>query len=476
MRTRSDRRGRRGGARRAVGRPSQRRHDAGVRTAVDRLHGETCDLLVLGGSTFAAALAWQAATAGLRTVLAAEGDMPSATAVRGRTWLEVAPALGGVSPAAFDEALAERERLLRRVAPFVRPAAVAVALPAAGSARMLLRQLRRAPSSTLPPPELVAGGAGRRIAGFDGVVDEPALARALAAAAAALGAHVALHVACVAIEAHGVVLRARRGDAEARLRASHVVLAMDDAPHAAAAALQSELPGVWREFVEDRSAAPQARGGGVQAALVESGLATAIPGEAHRLCRWLPAAAAAADDAGFFAGAASLGLLDLAPPRRVRGWRPIQAAIAPIAGGKLHVWPWHPGNLHAAATAFLAARLAARPADLRALGEAPAEPMDRLWRRHGWRAQAARRHCAVDAAANELLCPHRPTRRGEVAFAVLEDGAIGFDDVLRRLDDDGMPCQLPGCVAAAHAAYVRVMGGGEADDLAHAMAAFRAAP
>ncbi|MFN6196098.1 MAG: hypothetical protein ACK5BN_19980, partial [Planctomycetota bacterium] len=95
---------------------------------------------------------------------------------------------------------------------------------------------------------------------------------------------------------------------------------------------------------------------------------------------------------------------------------------------------------------------------------------------HGWRAQDERRHCAVDAAANELLCPHRPTRRGEVAFAVLEDGAIGFDDVLRRRVDDGIPCQLPGCVAAAHAAYVRVMGGGEADDLAHAMAAFRAAP
>lgn len=451
-----------------------------MRTALDGLDGETCDLLVLGGSTFAASLAWQAASAGLRTVLAAEGDLPSATAVRGRTWLEAAPALGGVSPAAFDEALAERERLLRRAAPFVRPAAVAVALPEAGSARMLLRQLRRAPASTLPPPQLVAGGAGRRITAFDGVVDEPALARALAAAAAALGAHVALHAVCVAIDAHGVVLRARRGDAEARLRANHVVLAMDDAPRAAAAALQSELPGAWREFVEERSATPHARGGGVQAALVESGLAVAIPIAAHRLCRWLPAAAAAADDAGFFAGAASLGLLDPAPPRRVRGVRPIQAATAPIAGGQLHVWPWHPGNLHAAAAAFLAARLAARPAaqpaDLRALGEAPAEPMDRLWRRHGWRAQAARRHCAVDAQANELLCPHRPTRRGEVAFAVLEDGAIGFDDVLRRLDDDGMPCLLPGCVAAAHAAYVRVVGDGGADDLAHAMAAFHAAP
>ncbi len=449
-----------------------------MRSRLATLHGDECDLLVLGGTVFAAAVAWQAAAAGVRTVLASEGDLAAASAVRGRTWLERAPILDPRSNRAdFDGELLERENLLRAAAPFVRPAAVAVTLPDGKSARALLQQLRRAPRSTLPPPALAHGGDGRRVEAFDGVVDEPALARAMAAAAVARGARVVVHAACAGVAAAAVELRSRRDSEGARLRAKHILLAMDADPSTVTTALQAQPGGEWTAAADVRCTAPHADGGPAHVVASASGLAIAVPGHAHRHCRWLPRAPGVASaDAEVDAGFAALGLLDGSPPRSVRSALPTRVAQASLACGALHEWPWRPAAAHAAAAAFVAARLGAAPLPVRALGGAPAEPSDRLWRQYGWRAALVRRHCAVDAAANELLCPHRPTQRGEVAFAMLEDGAIGFDDVLRRLNDDGLPCLLPECVAAAHAAYLRVVGRGEADDLAHAMAAFRAAP
>ncbi|MBM3963026.1 MAG: hypothetical protein FJ306_14160, partial [Planctomycetes bacterium] len=214
-----------------------------MRTELANLHGSECDLLVLGGTLFGAAVAWRGAVAGLRVVLAADGDLPTGTASRGRAWLAGAPACGGGARAAFAADLAEREVLLRTAAPFVRPVALRVRARDPAAVRALARELRLVRASTLPAAECSDGGLA--VAGFDGIRDDVALARAVAAAAAARGARIVLHAACVAGAASGLVLRQRHGAGEARLQAKHVLMAMDDGAEQVASALRAALAGEW---------------------------------------------------------------------------------------------------------------------------------------------------------------------------------------------------------------------------------------
>lgn len=437
-----------------------------MRTELATLHGGECDLLVLGESLFAAAVAWHAAGAGMRVVLAAARDLPSQSACRGRTWLEAAPACRGDVPRAFAMALGEREALLRAAAPFVRPAAVVAAMPSPAAARALARELGRARASTLPPPR----ASGSAVAAFDGVCDDVGLARAVAAAAAARGARIVAHAQVAAAGAQGITLRQRLGAAEARVRARHVLLAMDEGADAAASALRAGLAAPWAAAAEARSPAAHEGGGPITAAPSAAGLGLAVPLERHRLLRWLPR------QRGPGADASAPDWPATSPWREVRWAVPTREASATTAAAQLHEWPWQASAPFHAAAAFVAQRFDASPLDLRTLGGGPSEPTDRLWRRYGARATVARRRCGADAEAGLPLCPHRPTLAGEVAFAVHDDGALGFADVLRRLDADGAPCLSPECVAAAHAAFMRCRAAPVDDDPADAIAAFVAAP
>lgn len=426
-----------------------------MRTELATLHGEECDLLVLGATLFAVAVAWHAASAGLRVVLAADGDLPSAATCRGRTWVEAAPVCGG-DPKAFAAALAEREALLRAAPPFVRPAPIAVATAAPAAARRCVRDLLRVRRSTLPPARLTPEG---MVEGFDGVSDDVALARAVAAAAAARGARIVVHAACIAASGQGVALR-QRGGGEARLRTRHVLLAMDEAPEAVAAALHAALRGEWTTTAEARAVEADAKGGAVAASAAGANVVLAVPLHRHTLRR-------------------RLGFADEPPApsaRLVRRASATRAASAPTVAGELHEWPWPASAPFAAAAAFVAAQWQAHPLDLRAIGAGAAEPTDRLWRQHGARASQVRRRCLAAPFAAQPLCPHRPTLAGEVVFALADDGALGFGDVLRRLDPDGVPCLEPDCLAAAHAVFLRHRTAVVDDDPTGAIAAFDPTP
>ncbi len=442
-----------------------------MRTELANLHGGDCDLLVLGGTLFGAAVAWRAAAAGLRVVLAAAGDLPTSTASRGCAWFPGAPACGGGARAAFAADLAERELLLRTAAPFVRPVALRLRANDRAVARALARQLHSVRASTLPAAERVDGGLA--VAGFDGIRDDVALARAVAAAAAARGARIVLHAACVAGAASGIVLRQRHGLVEARLQARHVLMAMDDGADEVAAALRASLVGEWMASTVSAGLVPHPDGGALQASVAADGVAALLPLHRHRLCLWLPSAVASAVDA-VAAGRWPEGIAPpvLRPRRRMVATR---AGASTTAATQLHEWPWRAGSPFAAAAAFLAAHFGVPAASQRPFEAGAAEPMDRLWRCYGPRAAVVRRRCGASAAAALPLCPHRPTLAGEVDFAIADDGAMGFADVLSRLDPDGAPCVQPECLGAAHAAFLRSRQLAVDDDPAAAIAAFAAA-
>lgn len=443
-----------------------------MRTELANLHGSECDLLVLGGTLFGAAVAWRAAGAGLRVVLAVDGDLPGGTASRGRPWLEGAPACVGGTRAAFAADLAERERLLRTAAPFVRPVALRLRASDRAAARGVSRELQLVRASTLPAAERSEGGLA--VAGFDGIRDDVALARAVAAAAAARGARIVLHAACVASSASGIVLRQRHGLAEARLQAKHVLLAMDDGAEEVASALRAALAGEWLASTAAAGLVPHPDGGPLHATIAADGLAALAPLHRHRLCLWLPRAVAG----DVAAPAADRWPEGIAPPvlRTRRRMVATRTSASSTAATQLHEWPWRAGSPFAAAAAFLAARFGV-PADAqRPFDAGAAEPMDRFWRWYGPRAAVVRRRCGASAAAALPLCSHRPTLAGELDFAIADDGAMGFADVLSRLDPDGAPCLQPECLAAAHAAFLRSRQLAVDDDPAAAIAAFVAAP
>jgi len=251
-------------------------------------------------------------------------------------------------------------------------------------------------------------------------------------------------------------------------------MAMDDGAEQVASALRAALAGEWiaSSAYVGRVAHPD--GGPLHATVAADGFAALAPLHRHRLCLWLPRAVAG-DVAPLAADRWPEGIAPpvLRPQRRMVASR---ASASSTTATQLHEWPWRDGAPFAAAAAFLAARFGVPAGAQRPFDAGPAEPMDRLWRCYGPRAPLVRRRCGASAVAALPLCPHRPALAGELDFAIVDDGAMGFADVLARLDPDGAPCVQPDCLAAVHAAFLRSRQVAVDDDPAAAIAAFVVAP
>jgi glycerol-3-phosphate dehydrogenase len=103
-------------------------------------------------------------------------------------------------------------------------------------------------------------------------------------------------------------------------------------------------------------------------------------------------------------------------------------------------------------------RSAGSPSRDRALpgGEGPACPDDPLWARHGCEAIAVRRLCEEEPAWAAPLCPHRPMLGAELVYALREQAAVSFSDVmLRRLWHTQGPCLDEECLRRAHGVFMR---------------------
>lgn len=434
-----------------------------VRADLQQLDGAGFDLCVLGGSVFGAAVAWLAASAGAKVALVAGGDLGATPVPRTQGWLGEALSWQSVGDAAHAAAaLRERDELLRGAPHLCRAVPCEVAVADRAAAGALVRSLRRWREGTLPAATVAAAsqrmaGAPALVAAFDGVRDEPALARAAAAAARACGAAVLPHGDLVGLGASGLTVRdavaAAAAPSTVTLRAQSILVADDEQPDRllatlklAALAAPRVQCGAWS--VAEEGATP-ARG---WVGAVDGGIVASLPGHERRVLAVVGVDPGGDPAAVLPAAARHLGVPLAAAPRSWRRVVPSAWRREPTIAGDVHLWPWRPCAPLTAARAYVAATLRPAAADIAALGAGVVEPLAPWWRRHGARGVAWRERHVAPASP---LCPHRPTEAAAIAFAVGDDEAVGFVDVLRRIDPDGSPCLREACLRQAHAVFVR---------------------
>lgn len=450
------------------------------------VHGETFDLLVVGGSLFACALARDAAQSGLRTLLVATDDLGARGRRRG--WLAA-----GLEPRATSAgvagALVDRELLLRAAPHCVRPVrALVVAAGPDGGAADAWRSLRRlaatAPRSTLPPPQALDAERARRLwpeltpavaAGaalaFDGALDEAGLARCLARDAVAAGAAVWPRANVVRAGLDGVELHAAWCDRRAVVRAA-VTFAADE--HAAvAAAFQVDVSARLATDAVARVALALAQPEIARIAVGGAGVLESGAGDASVGAWWH---AGAVDD--------PVDACRRDVPGLALGTQAVQAAAAVPSVAQLLVEDTAAGRLAIKAPSPLRAVTAARavrerlfPAPSRVAtqaiggGAGVRSPLSQVWQRHGSDAAVVARRAGASAEAARVLCPHRGVLAAEVDHALDVDAAVCFGDVVRRLFADGA-CVDHDCLRRAHDRYLLAAGADVADaDPAAAIAA-----
>lgn len=481
-----------------------------LRTDLRTLHGRELDVLVVGGGIQGAAIAREFALRGQVVLLVDRSDFASGTSSRSSRLVH-----GGVRYlerlhlGLVYEALHERERLLRLAPHLVRPLPMLMPFFAdAGKSPFLLRLGLRlysllAGRSTLPRPVLLAADeCCRRFPGlrrrglrsgalyYDAATEDCRLTLAVLAAASAAGALLCNHAEVVGTGARGVRVLDRVFGAEVDVYPKTIVNVAG--PHADFVRRRLGIAGepLVRTSRGSHLVLPPA--GEVETALAaflgDGRIQFVIPHRRGLLCGTTEVDEPAAGDAPTVPEAdvqyllAALEFLLEHPPRRAdvrfayAGWRALPAGRGPVgaisreafvvaestAAGTLHTVVGGKLTTHRALAERTVNTLLGRrdPSPSRTQpvpgGEGPHEPQDPLWWRHGSLAARVR---AIGRGQPSLL---EPFARGsdllgaEIAWAVQQQGAVTFADVmLRRLFQvDGPPLQ-GGDVDAAFALYQR---------------------
>lgn len=464
-------------------------HDVAVIRRPPEIHGAAFDLMVVGGTLFACALAREAAVAGLRTLLVAPDD-PGAGG-RARTWMGEALAPGNASSAAT--ALAERERLLREAPHRVRPirSVVVDAVPAgtAGNARPRLRRLAGAmPQGTLPAsqelapaaalqvwPGLSTAAAAGAVLAFDAELDEAGLSRCLVRGAIDAGATCWTHAAVAHAGIDGIEVHAPWCGRRAVVRAP--VIVATERFDSVAGAFFVDVGARLVRGVAIGCAVTTAQEELARIAVGALGVFEVAPGRAPSTGWWRSPACdeprasclrdlpeLGLDERALFVGDEVAIAAQRAEESTVAGTLVLEASspLRALSAARRLRERLFPGSRHATAAPIPG-------------GTGPRLPLEPLWRRHGSAASIVARRAAASAAARTALCPHDGVLAAEVDVALADDGAICFADVVRRLFAAGA-CRDPQCLLRAHACYLRSAGDVPDADAAAAVAAAIAAP
>ena len=497
------------------------------RAAPASLHQRTFDLLVVGGGIQGGAIAREAALRELKVLLVDAHDFAAGTSSRSSRLIH-----GGLRYlreghfALVREALQERERLLRLAPHLVWPQAMLMPFFADGGGNRALSWLGvqayhwLARGSSLPGPTTLSAAAALRafpglrrqglrgaLKFYDAATVDGRLTLANIEDAARAGAVVVNHCALSGLTPQGAlrlcdrldgseylvnaaqVVNAAgpRADAVRRLlgqggadlvrttRGSHVVLP----PRAESLALAAFLPDRRIQFViphpdgticgtTDVDQPPEAEEPAVPAADVDYVL---------QALAWLLDPPPRREDlrhawCGLRALPAGNG-----PPGALNREAFVVSETLPrgtlhtIVGGKLTT---HRALAERTVKQIFSTLPAGSPTRQRPLpgGEGPARPDDPLWSRHGSDAIAVHRLVEEEPAWAAPLCPHRPTLGAELVYALRQQAAVSFSDVmLRRLWHTQGPCLTEQCLRAAHALFVRERRWVVDDDFAQASSA-----
>ncbi|HLU39869.1 MAG TPA: glycerol-3-phosphate dehydrogenase/oxidase, partial [Planctomycetota bacterium] len=471
------------------------------------------DFLVVGGGIQGAAIARELALRGADVLLVEKHDFAAGTSSRSSRLVH-----GGVRYlehlhlGLVREALHEREILLRTAPHWVRP--LPMLMPffrGEGRSRFVLRAglalyALLAGRSTLPRPvgysaedclRLVPALRRRGLLGgalyHDAVTEDCRLTLGVVAAAHRAGARVANHAEVVGASAAGVRLRDHLFDAEVVVQPRATVNAAGPHVDTVRRALGIDAPPLVRISRGSHLVLPaHAFGGDVHTAIAaflpDRRIQFVIPHPRGVVCgttevddeargEW---PSVPEDDVRYLLAALQY-LLESPPPRaEVRfgysGWRALPARTGPagalhreasvvdergnagavhsVVGGKL--------TTHRAFAERVATRLAGAEGPSRSRheplpgGEGPAEPTDPLWLRHGSLAARVRARARGERGLLVPFLSGRDLIGAEVAFAVEEQGAVTFADVmLRRLFQVDGPPLAAADVDAAFALFAR---------------------
>lgn len=505
-----------------------------MRSDPTALDGASFDFVVIGGGIQGAALARELALRGASTALVERGDFACGTSMRSSRLIH-----GGVRYlqqghiALVREALAERERLLRLAPHLVRPLPMLMPFfrDGGGLHPWLMRTGLRlyawlARGSTLPAPRYrSADDCGRLFPGlrraclrggslfFDARTEDLRLTLAVLEAARDAGARLCNHTELTGVDAEGrLVLRDRIGDRDVALRTRHVInaagpradavrrrLGIDGAdlvrttrgshvvlpPRDCETALGAFLPDGRIQFV-----VPHPDGTLVGTTDVDAPAGDdepAVPAEdiayfEAALRHLLDPAPAAAEFCFAYAGLRALPV-SKGPSGALHREaftvteRCAAGAVSSVVGGKLTT---HRSFAERTVNALLGRRDASpsRHAPLPG-GAGPADFADPLWWRHGSRARHVRELIGERPDLGAPIAPDRDLLRAEAVFALREQGAVTFTDlVMRRLFDTRGPSLDDGSLRALYELYREErtldLGGSfeaDRDDLLHAIAA-----
>jgi glycerol-3-phosphate dehydrogenase len=496
-----------------------------LRTDPRELHGQTIDLLVIGGGIHGAAIARDAACRGLSTALVEARDFGGGTSSRSSRLIH-----GGLRYLAqghlslVREALRERERLLRQAPHLVRPLPMLMPFFRGGRSPLITRLGIRAYAflagrSTLPGPRPLSAseaevafpglrrdGLRSAVLFFDAATSDQRITLANVEGAAAAGAVVANWCAATGVAGGAVQLHCAISGADVAVRARAVVNAAG--PHADA--LRRTLGIAGADLVRTSRGshlvlAPRAGENAIAAFLPDGRIQFVVPHPGGTLCGTTDvddAAAVAptvpAADVQYLL--AALGQLLAVPPTIADvtfaycGHRSLPAAKGPAGGLNREAFvvrePFAGGELHTVVGGkltthrSLAERAVAQitggerrspTADLPLPGgDGPRDVQDPLWQRHGSVGLSLRALHRGDAALLSPLCPHRPFLAVEAVHALTAQAAVTFADLmLRRLVHVQGPCLRDECLRAAHALFLQHRRLPVDDDVAAASAALR---
>ncbi|MGE3171925.1 MAG: glycerol-3-phosphate dehydrogenase/oxidase [Planctomycetota bacterium] len=482
-----------------------------MRSDPSELHGQTFDLLVIGGGIQGAAIAREAAMRSLGTMLVESRDFATGTSSRSSRLVH-----GGLRYlqqghlALVREALHERERLLRLCPHLVRPVPMLLPFHRDGGGSRLLAWLGvrayswLAGDSTVPRPRkldpaaAVAAFPGLRTQGllgavlyFDAATVDSRLTLANVQAAATAGARVVNHCEVLGLAEDGAVrLLDHVAGREVRVRARRVVNAAG--PRADAVRRRFGLDGDDLVRVSRGShLVLDARPGetALAAFLPDRRIQFVVPHPDGTICGTTDVDESITeteptvpeDDVRYLMSALAFLLAPAPRPADVRfaycGWRSLPAQKGPpgalnreaflvqeaLPGAELFTAVGGKLTTHRAfAERALAQMFDFDPQEspTRAVplpgGDGPREVQDPLWWRHGSEALSLRELIRFEPAWGRPLCPHRPLLAAEAVHALRHLGAVTFADLmLRRLIHAQGPCLRRECLRAAHGLFLR---------------------
>jgi glycerol-3-phosphate dehydrogenase len=500
-----------------------------IRTDPQTLNGRKFDLVVVGGGIQGAAIAREAASQKIQTLLIEASDFAAGTSSRSSRLIH-----GGLRYLReghihlVREALHERERLLRLSPHLVRPVPMLMPFFNDGGGSRLLSFFGvhayslLAGRSTMPRPSSLSASAaaaafpGLRTRGlrsamkfYDATTSDGRLTLANVDAAARAGAAIVNHCALTGLAADGSLrLLDRLTSAEIKVHAKQVVNAAGPRADAVRRLLGHGSEDLVRTSRGSHLVlAPRAGELALAGFLPDKRIQFVIPHHDGTICGTTDVDEALTEDEPTVPSADARYLLDalgwLLDPSPQRsdvkfaycGWRSLPARKGPpgalnreaflvheglpngelhtIVGGKLTT---HRSLAERSVQQIFAIEPRTSPTRKQGLpgGDGPREVLDPLWWRHGSEAAALHALAATEPRLREPLCSHRPFLCVEAVHALREQGAVTFADLmLRRLWHTQGPCLREECLVAAHELFLRERRWSIDDDFACAALSLR---